>query len=97
MEQKEKLKTTLIELNTQLKLYGSSTMYNQISILSRLIDDFNDYSIDEAKEVASSLFTPKSGLSEFNVWEDDYDKRMEINSKIDKARSELWELVKDVR
>lgn len=97
MKEKEKFKNTLLELNELLIRYGRGTMRNQISIISSLIEDIDNASLDELQSVAKGLFTPKSGLSEFNVWKDDFKERTIINSKIDEARTELWKLVKDSR
>lgn len=33
-----------------------------------------------------SLYPPRGGLGEFYVWDDDYDKRIDLNEPIDKAK-----------
>lgn len=40
------------------------------------------------------IFQQKGELAEFYVWDDDYDKRIQINAPLDRIRSELWNIMK---
>ena len=40
------------------------------------------------------LFFPKSQMSEFYIWREDFEERVKINRPLDDIRDRLWELLK---
>lgn len=40
------------------------------------------------------LFFPKSQMSEFYIWREDFEERVKINGPLDDIRDRLWELLK---
>lgn len=49
--------------------------------------------INEVKEIHSSLYPPKGGLSEFFVWRNDFDERIKVNDYLDNIKKELWKVL----
>jgi len=60
-------------------------------ILNNYCED--NKTIKEVKEIHSSLYPPKGGLSEFFVWRNDFDERIKINDYLDNIKEELWKLL----
>lgn len=55
----------------------------------------NNAFISNIKQEYLSLFSIKSGLSEFYVWSDDYDTRKKINDRYTKIREQIDEILSD--
>ena len=60
-------------------------------LLDNLLDSNPD--MTQIKTMNESLYPPRGGLGEFYVWDDDYDKRIDLNEPIDKAKSITWEIL----
>nr|WP_320985921.1 hypothetical protein [Enterocloster clostridioformis] len=94
----EELKHLFQELFVILEENGDSSYNPQRRILKRVLDiiEENDNNIDKFAEVSceyKKLFSPKSGLSEFYVWKNDFTERKNINDSLNNIKTRLWEIL----
>lgn len=93
----DELKQLFKELYTILKQSGDNSYNPQIKILKRILDviDGEENELDKFSQVAceyKKLFSPKSGLSEFYVWKNDFAERKKINDTLEVIKKRLWEI-----
>lgn len=94
----EELKHLFQELFVILEENGDSSYNPQRRILKRVLDiiEENENDIDKFAEVSceyKKLFSPKSGLSEFYVWKNDFTERKKINDSLYNIKTRLWEIL----
>lgn len=94
------LKLLFNELIIILEKFGdsSSTNYQKriIQETINIIESDLDY---EEKVVLirreySLLYPPRGGLTEFNIWSDDFNERKHVNEPFDKISNRLWDIFK---
>lgn len=88
-----------VSIDSFLSEYGDSSVRNQLLLVRDTIDMLRSDLDDDAKSEKlircyRSLFCGKAGLSEFYVWDDDFEKRMALNAPFDAASDELWTILK---
>ncbi|EUJ26618.1 Uncharacterised protein [Listeria grayi] len=80
-----------------LNKYGDSSLNPQISniklILEILNKDKNGTNLDNIREINDSLYPPRGGLSEFFIWDNDYEKRVLLNEPVDRAKEITWDIL----
>lgn len=96
----DRIKELFYQLQEYLKRYGDTSIKNQCRIVENTIACMNSDKGDEYKfnytiESYKALFTGKGGLTDFYVWDDDFDKRLKINEPYEKIIDELWDIFKD--
>ena len=96
----KKIVTLLKELELLLKKYGDNSIINSYRIVQNLIEILNsDATESEKKDFFirgyNQLYPGKGGLSEFYVWDNDYEKRIEINAPFERIHDTLWEIVRE--
>lgn len=96
----DRIKELFYQLQEYLKRYGDTSIRNQCRIVENTIVCMNSNEADEYKlnytiESYRALFTGKGGLTDFYVWDDDFDKRLKINEPYEKITDELWDIFKD--
>lgn len=94
-----KIKELFCLLEEYLKDHGNNSIQNQYLIVRNTIAFLNSDECDENKFNYAlmnykSLFTGKGGLTEFYVWDDDFDTRQKINKPFETITDELWILFK---
>lgn len=52
-----------------------------------------DKIFDEIKESYQSMYPPHGGLTEFFVWRDDFEERLQANQALDNIKNELKEIM----
>lgn len=94
----DELRQLFKELLTILEQNGDSSYDPQMKILKRIVKiiDGEGNDLDKFAQVAceyKSLFFPKSGLSEFNIWKSEFGERRKINDNLDVIRERLWKIL----
>lgn len=94
----DELKQLFKELFTILEQNGDNSYNPQIKILKRVLNiiDGDENELDKFSQVAceyKKLFAPKSGLSEFYVWKNDFAEREKINNTLEELKKRLWEIL----
>ncbi|WBW96135.1 hypothetical protein [Oceanirhabdus sp. W0125-5] len=81
--------------------YGDNTINNQKKIIKRLIDKIDSIDISnfeerfiEIQRDYKNLYPVRGGLSEFYIWNDDFNERQKLNKPLSKIRERLWEILK---
>lgn len=92
------LKQLFKELLIILQQYGDSTYNTQKEILKRILNNMEggDTDTDKFSQVKceyKKLFFPRSPLSEFYVWKDDFAERKKLNDSLENIKNRLWELL----
>ena len=82
-----------------IQQYGDSTYNTQKEVLKRILNDIEGDSTDidifsKIKCEYKQLFFPKSPLSEFYIWKDDFAERKQLNDLLENIKRRLWELLK---
>lgn len=95
----DELKQLFEELLIIVQQYGDSSYNTQKEILKRILNDMERDSAEidifsQIKYEYKQLFFPKSPLSEFYIWKDDFDERKELNNSLENIKNRLWELLK---
>lgn len=88
------------EIDAFLKKYGDPSIRNQHLLIKDTIDLLRSAENNETKTELlirsyKALFTGKGGLTEFYVWDNDYEKRMAMNEPFEHAADELWKIMKE--
>ncbi|WP_088840903.1 hypothetical protein [Listeria sp. ILCC797] len=89
------LKKQFLVIYCAVKQYGDSTNNPQLAILEELLAELDKDNPDVKllEELNHSLYPPYAGLSEFFIWDDDFDKRIELNNPVDNAKRITWEML----
>lgn len=95
----EMVKALFIQLMQYLMKYPSKGVNNERRIIQSTINiiesDLSD--MEKGKMVIGyykALFLTKGGLSEYNIWDNNFEKRKEINKPLDDIRDSLWMVMK---
>lgn len=95
----DELKKLFNELLIILDKYGDRSYDPQKKILKRILTIINegDDTLDKFDQVRyeyKQLFSPKSCLSEFYIWNDDFLERKKMNEPLENIKSRLWEILR---
>ena len=95
----DELKQLFEQLFIIVQQYGDSTYNTQKEVLKRILNDIEGDSTDidifsKIKCEYKQLFFPKSPLSEFYIWKDDFAERKQLNDLLENIKRRLWELLK---
>lgn len=87
------------ELRDFLELYHDYSIRHSRRIVKETVElldsDESDYDkFQYVVEAYKALYTGKTGLTEYHIWDNDYDKRMKLNEPLDRISDELWEIMK---
>lgn len=98
-EMMEELRQLFTELLAIVEKYGDSECKMPKRILKEILYDLEEDVSDTdkfslVKRNYNSLFFPRSPLSEFYIWSDDYDERVKLNAPYKRIKDRLWELLK---
>lgn len=83
-----------------LRKYGDNSILHSYRIVKKTIDflkaeedrnEKEEYVIDSYK----ALFPGKGALSEFYVWDNDFETRKSLNEPLECIHKEIWTIVKD--
>ncbi len=96
----DRVKELFCQLESYLKKYGDISTKNQYRIVDDIIavlgsDESDEYKFNYTLQSYKSLFTGKGGLTDFYVWDDDFNKRLKINEPYEIITDELWNIFKD--
>lgn len=101
LEDINELKQLFEELLLIVDKYGDNTINNQKKIIKRIIDkivgiDINNFEKQfiEIQRDYKNLYPAKGGLSEFYIWNDDFNERQKLNEPLSKITERLWEILK---
>jgi hypothetical protein len=96
----KELEVLFKELIAILNKYGDSTVSNQKRIVENTICIIVSNTIQDDKKIIEiernykMLYPARGGLSEFYIWDNDFEKRKKLNEPLDKVRKELWRIFK---
>lgn len=96
----KEIKKLLIELKNMLDQFGDDSTKNQYRIISSSIEIIDSDISDGEKYVTiirnyKNLYPARGGLSEFNIWRDDFEDRKKVNEPLDAIRKALWDIFKN--
>lgn len=96
----EKIKNLFIDLEKYLKKYGDNSIIASYKIVKTTVEIISsDESDDIKKQIVVSnykkLFPGKGALSEFYVWDNDFETRKKLNEPFEIIHNELWNLIKE--
>lgn len=57
-------------------------------------DESEDFKSEYVLESYKTLYTGRAGLTEYYIWDNDYDTRMKLNEPLERIRNDLWESMK---
>jgi len=80
--------------------YAKNELAKNIRVLEDVFNNKVDVAeaqevLDQIKKSFKSMYPPRGGLSEFFVWREDYEERLNANKHLDKIQSELREIFAD--
>ena len=97
----DKLKDINEELLLIVDKYGDDSINNQKKIIKRIIEKIVGIDISnsekqfiEIQRDYKNLYPARGGLSEFYIWNDDFNERQKLNEPLSKIRERLWEILK---
>ena len=94
----DELRQLIEQLLDILRKYGKPYMNperRQLICALSIIDS----DLDEAgkmqllKQIYKGLFFPRSFLSEFYIWDDNFEKRLELNTALENIKKRLWKIM----
>ena len=95
----ERVRTLYCELLNFLLRHGTNAIRGCIPLITDAIDVLDSQESEEDKTMFllrsySALFRTRGGLSDFYVWDNDFETRLALNEPFDKIRDELWSIMK---
>lgn len=101
LEDINELKQLFEELLFIIDKYGDSSINNQKTIIMRIIEKIACVNISnsekqfiEIQREYKNLYPARGGLSEFYIWNDNFNERQKLNEPLTKIRERLWEILK---
>ena len=95
------LKQLFEELLSIVDKYGDNSLDNQKKIIKHIIDTIINVNIDdlekqfiEIQRDYKNLYPARGGLSEFYIWNDNFNERQKLNEPLSRIRERLWEILK---
>ncbi|MBC2370116.1 hypothetical protein HBP99_15910 [Listeria booriae] len=101
------------ELNTLDKLFsellaivkknGGSEYISQISTIESILSCLRDNEFTDTSKMEyvvsrhRELYPPRGGLSEFFIWDNDFQTRKRLNKPLDTVRDDIWAILKKYR
>lgn len=97
------LERLFLELLSIVKKYGYERFVPQIRTIEAILSclkDSEETSSSKMEYVASKhkqLYSPRGGLSEFFIWDNDFQTRKQLNEPLDTVRDNIWGILKQYR
>ena len=93
------LKKLFIELRDYLELHHDNSIINMFKLVKDTVnvlesDETEDFKSAYVLDSYKTLYTGRAGLTEYYIWDNDYDTRMKLNESLERIRSDLWEIMK---
>ena len=67
---------------------------NWIIGIENALKELDAGNTDGAGSIYRSMVAGGRGFSEYNIWIDEYQNRLEVNERLDQIKDELWRLFK---
>lgn len=95
----EALKKLFTELGDCLELQNDNSILNIRKLVKNTVevldsDESESFKSEYVLDAYKSLYTGRAGLTEYYIWDNDYDKRMKLNEPLERIRDDLWEIMK---
>lgn len=95
----DELRDIFYELGKLVQRYGGKYYTIQLNIIMGIIECIDSEATKEEKTVYvleryKALSTPRDGLSDFYIHDDDFHTRLELNKPLDGLKERLWEIMK---
>lgn len=95
----EALKKLFTELRDYLELQNDNSILNIRKLVSNTVAVLESNESDSVKseyvlDAYRTLYTGRAGLTEYYIWDNDYDNRMKLNEPLERIRDDLWEIMK---
>ena len=96
----EKIKMLYVNLKNILIVYGDGSNMPQYKIVKLLIDilssnENNEEKLEKIIHNYKMLFPAKGGLTEFYIWDDDFETRRKLNEQLNFIRDSLWSIMRN--
>ena len=93
------LKKLFTELRDYLELQNDNSSVNIRKLVNNTVvvlesDKSESFKSEYVLDAYKSLYTERAGLTEYYIWDNDYDKRMRLNEPLERIRDDLWEIMK---
>ncbi len=93
------LKKLFTELRDYLELTQDNSILKIYKIVTNTVDVLESDSSASFKsnyvlDAYKSLYTGRTGLTEYYIWDNDYKTRMKLNEPLERIRNDLWEIMK---
>lgn len=93
------LKKLFTELRDYLELQNDNSIVNIRKLVNNTVvvlesDKSESFKSEYVLDAYKSLYTGRTGLTEYYIWDNDYDKRMRLNEPLERIRDDLWEIMK---
>lgn len=84
-----------------LKKYGQGEIDSQTRVVKQIHEFLISLSssigneeqhINEVRKMHESLFPPRGGLSDFFIWSNDYDERIQLNEPLENVKKEIHDI-----
>lgn len=96
----EKIKSLFVDLEKYLKKYGDNSIFASYKIVKNTVEIISSDECDDTKiqlviSNYKKLFPGKGALSEFYVWDNDFETRKKLNEPFEAIHNELWSILKE--
>lgn len=95
-----RIKLLFTELNNFLINYNDSSIASSKKMVGNAVDILESDESDDIKkkyiiEIYKLLYTGRGGLTEYYIWDNDYEIRMKLNEPLERIRNDLWSIMKE--
>lgn len=95
-----RIKLLFTELNNFLINQNDSSIASSKKMVGNAVDILESDESDDIKkkyiiEIYKLLYTGSGGLTEYYIWDNDYEIRMKLNEPLERIRNDLWSIMKE--
>ena len=95
-----RIKLLFTELNNYQINQNDSTIESSKKIGENAVDNLENDEENNIKkkyiiEIYKLLYTGRGGLTEYYIWDNDYEIRMKLNEPLERIRNDLWSIMKE--
>lgn len=93
------IKKLFTELRDYLALQQGNSIINMLRLVKNTVNvlesgESEAFKSEYVLESYKSLYTERAGLTEYYIWDNDYDTRMKLNEPLERIRIDLWGIMK---
>lgn len=93
MQKVNKLLQYFVELREIMLMEEENNWIRGIRLIITRLEDVNLTEEEKLKETFSMMNSGNGSFSDFYIWRDDINQRVELNHKLEEVKNNIWDLL----